>query len=55
MMDYTGTLPADWKQGGYFNELGKFFQISLGTANNAFLGSGQIKKPSSASANQSSC
>ncbi|MBN3280536.1 MEG10 protein, partial [Polyodon spathula] len=24
MMDYTGTLPADWKQGGYFNELGAF-------------------------------
>lgn len=23
MMDYTGTLPADWKHGGYLNELGK--------------------------------
>lgn len=22
-MDYTGTLPADWKHGGYLNELGK--------------------------------
>lgn len=21
-MDYTGTLPADWKHGGYHNELG---------------------------------
>lgn len=24
MMDYTGTLPADWKHGGYLNELGAF-------------------------------
>ncbi|MBN3318386.1 MEG10 protein, partial [Atractosteus spatula] len=24
LMDYTGTLPADWKQGGCFNELGAF-------------------------------
>lgn len=23
VMDYTGTLPADWKHGGYLNELGK--------------------------------
>lgn len=23
-MDYTGTLPADWKHGGYLNELGAF-------------------------------
>lgn len=23
IMDYTGTLPADWKHGGYLNELGK--------------------------------
>lgn len=22
VMDYTGTLPADWKHGGYLNELG---------------------------------
>lgn len=22
IMDYTGTLPADWKHGGYLNELG---------------------------------
>lgn len=22
-VDCTGTLPADWKQGGYLNELGK--------------------------------
>lgn len=22
--DCTGTLPADWKHGGYLNELGKF-------------------------------
>ncbi|NXX69941.1 MEG10 protein, partial [Spizella passerina] len=24
VMDYTGTLPADWKHGGYLNELGAF-------------------------------
>ena len=24
VVDYTGTLPADWKHGGYLNELGKF-------------------------------
>lgn len=24
IMDYTGTLPADWKHGGYLNELGAF-------------------------------
>lgn len=23
VLDYTGTLPADWKHGGYLNELGK--------------------------------
>lgn len=23
LMDCTGTLPADWKQGGYLNELGE--------------------------------
>lgn len=23
VMDHTGTLPADWKHGGYLNELGK--------------------------------
>ena len=23
VVDYTGTLPADWKHGGYLNELGK--------------------------------
>jgi len=23
VMDYTGTLPADWKHGGYLNDLGK--------------------------------
>lgn len=24
LVDYTGTLPADWKHGGYLNELGAF-------------------------------
>lgn len=24
VVDYTGTLPADWKHGGYLNELGAF-------------------------------
>lgn len=23
LVDCTGTLPADWKQGGYLNELGE--------------------------------
>lgn len=26
VVDCTGTLPADWKHGGYLNELGKFPQ-----------------------------
>lgn len=28
LLDCTGTLPADWKQGGYLNELGEALECT---------------------------
>lgn len=35
LADYTGTLPADWKQGDCFNELGETWNVSACNINAA--------------------